>query len=98
MNTHAVRVGRLLAAHTARVQGLKKHRVGEAQVARELSAEARALVDRVGASGELRRLLEIRVPELIAYQDAAYAREYVDFVARVADAERRGAPGETRMS
>ncbi len=31
-------------------------------------------------TGELRRLLEIRVPELIAYQDARYAASYVDFV------------------
>jgi indolepyruvate ferredoxin oxidoreductase len=60
---------------------------------RELSAEARALVDRVEASGELRRLLEIRVPELIAYQNAAYAGEYVDFVRRVAQVEAERAPG-----
>jgi indolepyruvate ferredoxin oxidoreductase len=59
----------------------------------ELSPEARALVDTVDASGELRRLLEIRVPELIAYQSAAYAREYVDFVHRVAQVEAERAPG-----
>ena len=57
-----------------------------------------ALVDRVGADGELRRLLEIRVPELIDYQDERYARAYVDFVARVRAAERAAVPGETRLS
>ena len=64
----------------------------------ELGPEARALVDSVGASGELRRLLEVRVPELIAYQDAAYARRYVDFVRTVAEAERAAVPGETRLA
>jgi indolepyruvate ferredoxin oxidoreductase len=38
------------------------------------------------------------VPELIAYQDARYAEPYVEFVKRVAEAERRGMPGETRLS
>jgi indolepyruvate ferredoxin oxidoreductase len=65
---------------------------------RELSAEARALVDRVEGSGELRRLLEIRVPELIAYQNAAYAGEYVDFVRRVAEVEVERAPGSVGLA
>jgi indolepyruvate ferredoxin oxidoreductase len=55
-------------------------------------------VDAVGADGELRRLLEIRVPELIEYQDAAYARSYVEFVTRVRDAERAAVPGTTALS
>lgn len=45
-----------------------------------VSDEARELIDSVGADGELLRLLEVRVPDLIAYQDVSYAREYVDFV------------------
>jgi indolepyruvate ferredoxin oxidoreductase len=98
MNTHAFRAGRLVVVDPAWVQTLKKHRVGEVEVGRDLSSPARALVDRAGATGELRRLLEIRVPELIAYQDPAYAGEYVDFVRRVAEAERRALPGETRLS
>ena len=60
-----------------------------------LSAEARALVDAAGATGELRRLLEVRVPELIAYQNAAYARQYVDFVA---PGGRRGAAADARAA
>jgi indolepyruvate ferredoxin oxidoreductase len=98
MNTHAFRAGRLLVADPTWVSTLKKHRVGQAAVAPTLTAEARTLVDRVGASGELRRLLEIRVPELIAYQAAAYAGQYVDFVKRVVEAERRANAGETRLS
>src|SRR5262249_57471574 len=64
----------------------------------EVRAEARAVVDSGGAHGELRRLLEVRVPELIAYQDAAYARRYVDFVRRVAETERTAVPGEARLA
>ncbi|MEK7715304.1 MAG: indolepyruvate ferredoxin oxidoreductase family protein, partial [candidate division NC10 bacterium] len=98
MNTHAFRAGRLLVADPAWVGTLKKQRVGAVEVRPELTAEARRLVDSVGAAGELARLLAIRVPELCAYQNAAYAREYVDFVKRVSEAERSAVPGETRLS
>ncbi|GAA3021243.1 indolepyruvate ferredoxin oxidoreductase family protein [Actinokineospora globicatena] len=41
-----------------------------------------------GFTGELRRLLDVRLPELVAYQDEAYAQRYLGVVRRVADAER----------
>ena len=50
-----------------------------------------------GATGELRRLLALRVPELIAYQDVPYAEAYTGFVARVAAAEQAAIPGWTRL-
>jgi indolepyruvate ferredoxin oxidoreductase len=99
MNTQAFRAGRLLVADPAWVQTLRRHRLGEMQeTGVALTPAARALVDRVGAEGELRRLLEIRVPELIEYQDERYARDYVDYVARVRGAEQAAVPGETRLS
>jgi indolepyruvate ferredoxin oxidoreductase len=99
MNTQAFRAGRLLVADPAWVQTVTRQRLGAvAAAAPELSAEARALVDRVEATGELRRLLEIRVPELIAYQSTAYARDYVGFVRHVREAEAAAVPGETRLS
>jgi indolepyruvate ferredoxin oxidoreductase len=64
-----------------------------------LSGEALEIVEASGASGELRRLLSVRVVELMAYQGAALARRYVEDVVAVAQVEReRGAPGETAIA
>jgi indolepyruvate ferredoxin oxidoreductase len=98
MNTQAFRAGRLLVVDPLWPSTLKKSLRGAAEAAPALSAPARALVDSVGAAGELRRLLEIRVSDLIDYQSLDYAREYVGFVTRVAAAERAVVPGETRLS
>jgi indolepyruvate ferredoxin oxidoreductase len=99
MNLLAFRWGRMAVVDRAQVEAAVVQattRVAEQPAA--LSAVAQALVDRVGATGELRRLLEIRVPELIAYQNAAYAGEYVDFVARVAQVEAERAPGQRGLA
>jgi indolepyruvate ferredoxin oxidoreductase len=64
----------------------------------ELSAVARAIVDAVGAAGETRRLLEVRIPDLIAYQDEAYARRYADVIKRVVAAEMKAVPGKSGLS
>lgn len=53
----------------------------------QLSPAAKAIVDSIGADGEVRRLVEIRVPELIAFQDEAYARRYAEVVKRVVAGE-----------
>jgi len=98
MNSHAFRVGRRLVADPAWAQSLTRRRVGAIEDAPALSAEARPVVDAAGAAGELKRLLEVRVPELIAYQNGSYAREYVSFVTRVRQAEAAGVPGESRLS
>jgi len=98
MNTQAFRAGRLLVVDPEWVKTLKRPRLGAVEAGRALTPEARSLVESVGATGELRRLLEIRVPELMAYQNATYAREYVEFAKRVFDAERRAVSGETRLS
>src|SRR4051795_12307855 len=65
----------------------------------EPSQRASAIVDDTGAQGELRRLLEVRVPDLIGYQSERYAKRYAEKVAEVARIEReRGAPGETAVA
>jgi indolepyruvate ferredoxin oxidoreductase len=65
----------------------------------EVPAKALALVEASGATGELRRLLEVRVPEVAAYQSTRLARRYLRDVMAVARAEaERGAPGETAVA
>jgi indolepyruvate ferredoxin oxidoreductase len=98
MNTQAFRAGRKVVLDPAWARSLRKPRLGSVVAAPILNAEATALVESAGAAGELRRLLEIRVPELMAYQDAVYARQYVEFVTRVREAEAKAVPGESRLS
>jgi indolepyruvate ferredoxin oxidoreductase len=50
----------------------------------ELRPVAREIVRATGASGELRRLLAVRVEDLVGYQDAAYALRYARDVMAVA--------------
>jgi indolepyruvate ferredoxin oxidoreductase len=98
MNLLAFRWGRMAVVDARRVESAVDTATGRVEAPRVLSAEAEALVGATGAQGELRRLLEIRVPELIAYQDAAYARQYTDFVSRVAREEAEKTPGRTGLS
>ena len=63
-----------------------------------LSATARAIVDSVGAQGETQRLLEVRVPDLIDYQDDSYAKRYADVIKRVVAAESKAVPGKTDLA
>jgi indolepyruvate ferredoxin oxidoreductase len=98
MNTQAFRVGRLLVADPGWVGTGERTRAGAVAVRGELSGEARGLIESVAATGELGRILSVRVPELIAYQDAGYARRYVEFVAKVAAIERTSVPGESRLA
>ena len=98
MNSQAFRVGRLLVADPAWARTVVRHRLGAVEVKQALSTQALALGESVGAAGELKRLLEIRVPELIAYKSAGYARGYAQFVRRVREAEAAQVPGESRLS
>jgi indolepyruvate ferredoxin oxidoreductase len=49
-------------------------------------------------TGELGRVLRLRVPDLVAFQDRAYAARYMDTVRLVAAAEARAVPGETAFA
>ncbi len=68
--------------------------------ARELSDSERALVDLAadGDQGDLRRLAEIRVPELVAYQDEAYARRWAEAVRRTHAVEQERTPGHSEVA
>jgi len=102
MNTQAFRLGRRVVANPAWLRDQAPGRAGAQSAPPAITRAARQLIDSVDAghplSDELRRLLELRVPTLIAYQNAAYAHQYVAFVQQVAAAERAGAPGQTRLS
>jgi indolepyruvate ferredoxin oxidoreductase len=67
---------------------------------RELSKGERELVDLAvnGDQGELRRLAEVRVPELVAYQDDSYARRWAELVRRAHVAEQERTPGHGELA
>ena len=64
------------------------------------SAVAAPLVALVAApaGSELERLVAIRVPDLVGYQDARYARGYAELVERVRAAEAQVLPGSTTLA
>ena len=96
-NRHAFRVGRLAVADADWINSVELIRPGALDAPPRLSPDAQAMLDRTGASGELRRLLEIRVPEVIAYQNEAYAQHYIDIVKQVMAAEQQAVAGKTAL-
>ena len=98
-NLQAFRIGRKIALDPGWIEEKGLQRAGEVtRSERRRSKAADKMIAIVpGQSEELTRLLEIRVPDLIDYQDAAYAKRYVDKVAEVRAAE-AGTTSETRLS
>ncbi len=64
----------------------------------EIDPRALELLEGARAEGELRRLLELRVGELIAYGDVAYAERYLSDVLRVARVEHEQTGGGTAVA
>jgi len=98
MSLAAFRWGRMAVVDRAFVEAeVAKYKAAGSVVslkqAPQLTPAARAIVDSVGAQGEVKRLVEIRVPELIAFQDEAYAQRYADVIKRVVATEHRVLPG-----
>ncbi len=96
MSLAAFRWGRMAVVDRAFVEAEVARQKPGGQVvvlnkAPQLSPAARAIVDSIGASGEVKRLVEVRVPELIAFQDEAYARRYAEVVKRVVVGEQKAA-------
>ncbi|MGH8058873.1 MAG: DUF6537 domain-containing protein, partial [Candidatus Entotheonellia bacterium] len=109
MNLHAFRWGRLYVQDRAAVEReLERLRPREdparsalselASRVPESATSVRELREFGNFQGEVRRLAEIRVPELILYQNVTYARQYVECVRRVVDAERERTPGRTELA
>ncbi|MGH7266131.1 MAG: indolepyruvate ferredoxin oxidoreductase family protein [Candidatus Rokuibacteriota bacterium] len=107
-NLQAFRYGRLHVADPERVRALvappaRRFDEEQAHVRARLSGRSAAayvsLLDRcAGLDDESRRLLAVRVGELIDYQDARYPEAYVDFVLGVAGRERAAVPGRTELT
>ena len=98
MNTQAFRIGRQIVIEPGFLDSLDIERVGK--VAREvkMSASVAELINGVSEpSEELERLLNIRVADLVEYQNLKYARTYVEKVNAVRVAE-AAATDETRLS
>ncbi|GAA2358746.1 indolepyruvate ferredoxin oxidoreductase family protein [Dactylosporangium salmoneum] len=93
-NLQALRRGRQYVADPGAFAATVAELTTEVPV-RELTAAQRRLVDTVGApaGSELERLVSARIPDLVGYQNLAYARRYAEFVARVHEAERHSVPG-----
>ncbi len=98
MNLAAFQWGRTWVAERAQVEAALKQAAPAEPEPAPMHPAARRLIEASRATGELRRLLEVRVPDLIAYQDKAYAAEYVRFVTRVARAEAQRTPGRTALA
>ncbi|HEX4224770.1 MAG TPA: indolepyruvate ferredoxin oxidoreductase family protein [Pseudonocardiaceae bacterium] len=81
-NLQAFRRGRQLVADPTALDAELATPVTEPEALSPEAARIRALVA-APAGTELARLLDIRVPELIAYQNADYARSYAEFVEQV---------------
>ena len=97
-NTQAFRAGRRAVLDREWALAQRPARIGSAIELPQATPQALDLIDSAGAQGELRRLLEYRVPELIAYQNLAYARDYVTFVNHVRAAEQSVLPGRSELS
>lgn len=91
-------IERAITLNGAQVEmNLAAFRLGrmESQEPRTKSQEPRA---KNQESSPQRSTLNLRVKELTAYQNAAYAAQYAEFVARVQAAEQAAMPGQTRLS
>ncbi|MFV0279906.1 MAG: indolepyruvate ferredoxin oxidoreductase family protein [Rhodoblastus sp.] len=100
MNLAAFRWGRLWVADPAAIPAEAAADASDMPGATPapLDSIARRIVDSVGAAGETLRLLEVRAPDLIDYQNVALAENYAAFVRRAVEIERRVGGGRTALS
>ena len=86
LNLEAFRWGRMVVSHPELVsEALARANNSQSVHRAALDSALIPLVD--WASGDLRRMIEIRTQDLYEYQDVAYAKSYSDFVRQVAERE-----------
>ena len=95
-NTQAFRIGRKIVLDASFLDSLNLEDVEAKRMQNKSSVTAEKMIKEVqDPSEELQRLLSIRTPELIDYQNVGYAQTYVDFVSKVRkkrDVNRLGHP------
>src|ERR671911_872359 len=98
-NLAALRWGRAVVAAPDAVEAATRP-PEQVEAVRELSDLERELVNVAvdGDRGELRRLAQVRLPELVAYQDADWARRWAELVRRVHVAEQERTPGHSELT
>ncbi len=98
VNIQAFRRGRQLVCDPA---GIERVRAPKASVTPSVASSVARDLTRVVASppgSELERLVAVRSQELVAYQDRAYARRFVDVVEQVRGLEAERVPGSTLLA
>ena len=100
MNLDAFRWGRLWVVDRDRVEQAARPAADVIPIPGRtgLPEDLRARVEAVDGAGELRRIVESRAAELIAYQGAPLAHRYVDRIAEVRRAEVDKVGGRSELS
>ena len=88
-NTEAFNIGRTLVSDPSWVESIDLYRTGDLKPVPVSSKESKKIIDSIKPDKELRSILEFRVPELIAYQNVDYAKEYAKFVRKVYKIEKK---------
>ncbi|MFE9327525.1 indolepyruvate ferredoxin oxidoreductase family protein [Nocardia sp. NPDC052278] len=104
MNTQAFRWGRMSVLEPERLDAARAVAKESESVAAEpeprrapAAAGLQYLLD-AGLGGELGRLVAVRFPDLIAYQNLSYARSYLDDVVAINRAEQAITPGSAVLA
>ncbi|MFT7597838.1 MAG: indolepyruvate ferredoxin oxidoreductase [Acidimicrobiales bacterium] len=87
-NLEAFRLGRRLAVETDLLTQLEVGTVDDVEVGpAALTGACAAMADDIGGSESLQEVLAYRLPELVEYQDEAYARQFTADLKKVRQAE-----------
>ncbi|MEU9319960.1 indolepyruvate ferredoxin oxidoreductase family protein [Streptomyces sp. NPDC048295] len=99
-NVKAFRLGRQAVGDPSGFAATLERVSGPPAPERTDPAAARTVTALVGAApeSELARLIEVRVPDLIGYQNTAYAQRYARLVERVRRTEAERVPGSTALA
>ena len=96
-NIMAFRTGRRLVLNPElikKIENLQKANATEIK----LDRQSNALINPLNLNGNIQKILEIRVPELIAFQNLKYAKDYICFIQKIAEKEQAVQPNSTELT